>query len=473
MSVTTAPDGATLELARILSGVSFAALPLALRARTLEAVHDALACAVGGARTDLALTHRAALGLQGDGATVIGAGRAAPGNAAWLNAVAINAMDYDDTARVSGHPGATVVAAALAAAEMTKADGATFLSGLVAGYEAAFRVALACRPSPERYAEVHGSQCFLPFGAAAAAGRILSLDAEQMARALGLAGAMAPVPAAGKFGFDEPQLSWLKDNVHQPAETGLRAALLAREGMPASRTLLTGPKGWWRMIASDRFEESDLLGTELLGVAELAFKPWPCCRWLHAAMDAACLAYDAAARMPELPVAIRLDTVAMVAAVFGNRRPATMVDAQFSAPHALATLLRRVPATRWWQRETREDTEAQGLMDSVTLATDPVLDAAFLAGGRNVNRLPARVTLRFADGAEHAALVDYPMGAPGRPQRGQPDDPLDEAGHMAAKRRDLLALALDRPGIAAFEAVLAALPGAADVASLVRPLAPR
>jgi len=474
---TEPPEGPTLALARILAAIDFPALGPDIQARTIEAVHDALACAVGGARTDVAVLYRAALGTDGPaqgGATVIGSGAVratTPALAAWHNAAAINAMDYDDTARVSGHPGASVVAAALAAAEATGAGGAAFLAGVVAGYEAAFRVALAFRPTPERYALVRGSQCFLPFGAAAAAGRVLGLDAEAMARAFGIAAAHAPVPSAGKFGFDEPQLSWHKDLVHQPAEVGVRSAFLAARGYPASRTVLEGEKGYWRMIASDRNAPEELLGAELRGVRELSFKPYPCCRWLHAAMDAAQLALKADPRPVARLAAVGLETIALVAGTFGNRRPLSMVDAEFSAPHALACLLRGVAHTEWWRAETREGAEAQALMDKVSVREDAALSAAFLAGGRNVNRIPARVTLSWDDGSRQSVLVDFPMGAPGRPHYGQAGDPLDEAGHMQRKRRALLALALEPSSILAFEQAVASLPAAANLRAIVEPLA--
>ena len=212
-------------------------------------------------------------------------------------------------------------------------------------------------------------------------------------------------------------------------------------------------------------------GTTLRGVAELAFKPWPCCRWLHAAVDAVSLARETGQPPVEALREVRLETIGMVAAVFGNRRPATMVDAQFSAPHALAARLSDIPLTEWWRAESRDSAAAQALMDKVALAPDAALDAAFAAGGRNVNRLPARVTLTWQNGSARSVLVDFPMGAPGRPAFGRADDRLDEAGHMRRKRHALLGLVLDDAAIARFVARLAALPNAAEIASLVRPLA--
>jgi 2-methylcitrate dehydratase PrpD len=461
----------TRALAERAAGYRWHALPADVRERILFAVRDALACAAGGSGTDLARLHLTALGLSGAAeATVIGAGQRAPAAAAaYHNATATNAMDYDDTARHSGHPGSAVVSAALAAAERTGASGAAFLEAVVAGYEVALAIAAACRPSPAQYDLVHGSGSFLAMGTAVAAGRVQGLDAEGLARAMGIAGPISPIPGAGKFGFDEPQLSWIKDNVNWPAEAGVRAALLASAGFPASRTYLDGDRGFWRMVASDRFDPALLGEADTFHVRELAFKPYPCCRWLHAALDATTLALSGEARRdPDEIAAIRIHSTRAVAAVFGNRRPTTMVDAQFSAPHAVAALVLALPFVDWWRPEHRASDAMRRLMDRIELAEDPALTEAFLRDGRNVNRLPAQITVRFRDGRERAAFCDDPMGTPGQTD---PDARLREAEHFAAKHRALFGLLLDAAGVDVLTAALAALPAAATVDAIVRPLA--
>src|SRR5206468_1452885 len=109
-------------------------------------------------------------------------------------------------------------------------------------------------------------------GAAAAAARLLGLGYEEMLCAFGLAGAFAPLPHEAKFGWNEDQLSWVKDNVAWPAEGGVRAALLAASGFRATRTILDGDRGLWRMLGSDRCDFDRMvhdLGTdwELLRVS--------------------------------------------------------------------------------------------------------------------------------------------------------------------------------------------------------------
>src|SRR5436309_3082495 len=82
--------------------------------------------------------------------TVVGTTqRAAPGPASFANATAANALDYDDTG-ATGHPGATVIAAALALGEARDRSGADFLAAVLAGYEVWSRIAGAIQPSWER-----------------------------------------------------------------------------------------------------------------------------------------------------------------------------------------------------------------------------------------------------------------------------------------------------------------------------------
>ena len=464
------PTTPTAALAELAAHHRWDDLPADVRERVLFAVRDALACAVGGSQTDLAQIHRAALGVApAHEATVVGVDeRGAAPSAAYHNATAINAMDWDDTARHSGHPGSVVVSAALAVAERQKATGPAFLAAVAAGYEVALRVGAACRPSPAQYDLVHGSGSFLALASAVAAGRLLDLDAGGLARAMGIAGPLSPVPSAGKFGFDEAQLSWIKDNVSWPAEAGVRAALLAAAGFPASRALLDGERGFWRMVASDRFDPDVLADPGVFHVRDLAFKPYPCCRWLHATLDAAAtvLAREDARDVAEI-AGIRVESTRAVAAAFGNRRPPTMVDAQFSAPHAVAALVAGIPLVDWWRAEHRSSAPMLALMDRVEIAEDPELTAAYLRDGRNVNRLPARVRFRFAGGHEAVAFCDHPMGTPRTDGPAMPD----EREHFAAKHRALLALA-PGAGAAAVLAAVDALPSAPSVAPLARLLAP-
>jgi 2-methylcitrate dehydratase PrpD len=144
-----------------------------------------------------------------------------------------------------------------------------------------------------------------------------------------------------------------------------------------------------------------------------------------------------------------------------------MVDAQFSAPHAVAALVSRVPLVDWWRAQHRTAPAMLSLMDRVEVVEDPGLTAAYLRDGRDVNRLPARVRVRFAGGHEAAAFCDHPMGTPG----GDRAAALDERQHFAAKHRALLAVGAGAGGSDAAIAAVDALPAAASVEPLARLLA--
>jgi 2-methylcitrate dehydratase PrpD len=111
---------------------------------------------------------------------------------------------------------------------------------------------MAVRPSWDRRVRVHGIGVTQTFGAVAACARLLGLGFEQTLNAFGLAGAFAPLPHEGKFGWDEARLTCVKDNVAWPAEGGLRAASLAARGFLATREILDGERGLWIMTGSDR-----------------------------------------------------------------------------------------------------------------------------------------------------------------------------------------------------------------------------
>lgn len=403
----------TSSLARLAVGITWDTTPADVQQRVLLAVRDTLACGVAGYDTPLARMHRVSNPVTAGGRSlIIGSTEfASAQSAAFHNATAMNAMDFDDTAAVSGHPGAPILGAALAVAQECGASGPELLTSVLTGYEVAARVAVACRPSHQQYLLVHGSQSVLGFGTVAAVAKLLKLDEEGYRNAFGIVAALCPVPLAGKFGWDERQLSWIKDNVNWPAEAGVRAAKLAAEGFPASRTIFDGPKGFWRMMASDQFDRAPLLDRKTFYTRALAFKPYPCCRWMHSALQAFEGAFaDACQPRGDRIAHITVTTTAAVAHGFGNLSPTTMIDAQFSVPHAIAALCLGTPFERWWDQATRERPNARALMSKVNLEEDPAMTKAFVSNGRNVNAIPARVCIELLDGTRHEAFCETPFG---------------------------------------------------------------
>jgi len=125
-------------------------------------------------------------------ATVVGAGRRTGATwAALANGTAAHALDYDDTNfAMMGHPSAPVLSAALAAGELALADGRSLVHAFLLGFEVETTLAEVVNP-PHYYRGWHATCTLGTLGAAAAAARLLGLDAAQTRVALGVAASQA------------------------------------------------------------------------------------------------------------------------------------------------------------------------------------------------------------------------------------------------------------------------------------------
>jgi 2-methylcitrate dehydratase PrpD len=457
------PDGPTAVLARYTVDATLETVPAPVVRKIKELILDHLGCALGGSRTPLARAAAEVGGAAAGPAAIIGtARRASLGTAAFANAMAANALDYDDTGP-TGHPGATIIPAALALAEAQGARGDAFVSAVLTGYEVWAHIAGAMQPTWERRVLVYGNGVTQTFGAAAAAARLLGLDFERTCCAFGLAGAFAPLPHDGKMGWEEGRVSWVKDNVSWPAEGGLRAALLAERGFLATREILDGERGLWIMAGSDRCDFDRMtrgIGVEF-DVLRMSLKPYPCCRWLHSTLDA--LGQVMAEHRVEAGEVRRVvvRSMAPLADWFQVRRPATMVDAEFSVPHAVAMTLLGRPRPDWWLETNRTDPAVLDIMDRVTVELDPGAQAAY-AAQRNSARIPASVEIETPRGTFRQSR----SGA-----RGGPDDPLTR-DDIDAKFRELAEGVIGAARAADVVRMVAELEALPAIGELVEALAP-
>ena len=148
-----------------------------------------------------------------------GARARAPANAALANGTAAHALDYDDMCFVSlAHPSAPLVSAALAAAELAGASGAALLDAYVVGFELEGRLGRAMNPRHYQRGW-HCTSTLGTIGAAAAASRLLGLDARPTGHALAIAASEA---------------SGLKENFGTMVKP-LHAGLAARNGVLAAQ----------------------------------------------------------------------------------------------------------------------------------------------------------------------------------------------------------------------------------------------
>ena len=195
--------------------------------------------------------------------------------AAFVNGTAAHGEDFDDTFEGGPvHAGAVIVPAVLAACERHNPDGRMALIGIAVGAEVLCRLSLVV-PKAVHKAGFHPTAIFGAMGAAAGVGAALGLNARQIVDALGIAGSMA-----GGIIEYLAEGAWTK-RLHAgwAAQSGIRAALLARGGFVGPRTVFEGVHGLFHGFAHTTEGNYDALtgdfGTRWV-TDTLAFKPYPC-----------------------------------------------------------------------------------------------------------------------------------------------------------------------------------------------------
>ena len=221
---------------------------------------------------------KAALGSCDDDGpcTVIGHARTLTASgAALVNGTAAHGEDFDDTFEGGPvHAGAVIVPAVLAACERHHPDGRSALTGIAVGTEVLCRLSLVV-PKAVHKAGFHPTAIFGAMGAAAGVGAALGLSTQQIVDALGIAGSMA-----GGIIEYLAEGAWTK-RMHAgwAAQSGIRAALLARQGFVGPRTVFEGVHGLFHGFAHTTEGDYDALvgdfGTRWV-TDTLAFKPYPC-----------------------------------------------------------------------------------------------------------------------------------------------------------------------------------------------------
>jgi 2-methylcitrate dehydratase PrpD len=267
------------SVAETLAEKIVALAPGALPAATARKCEDLLIDVVGLCATARNEDYiRSALtGCDDDGpCTAIGHKRTLnAAGAAFVNGTAAHGEDFDDTFEGGPvHAGAVIVPAVLAACERHNPDGHMALIGIAVGTEVLCRLSLVV-PKAVHKAGFHPTAVFGAMGAAAGVGAALGLNARQIVDALGIAGSMA-----GGIIEYLAEGAWTK-RLHAgwAAQSGVRAALLARGGFVGPRTVFEGVHGLFHGFAHTTEGDYDALtgdfGTRWV-TDTLAFKPYPC-----------------------------------------------------------------------------------------------------------------------------------------------------------------------------------------------------
>lgn len=380
--VATHPEGALPETTRQMVSLLMADLVAA----TAAGLPSLLAQAARAAAQDIYGDGPALVWLTGQSLSV--------GGAAMANAAAASALDIDDGHRgAAGHPGAGVIPAALAVAQATGARDHQILDAIVLGYDVALRVA-SSRPTGSF--PTYSSGLWVNYGVAAAAGRLLGLDARQMAHAMAIAGAEGPI--SFPTGSSRFQGSTVKEVIPPAVTAGLTAAYRARAGATGPLDLLDKP---------DRFTPEVLTGGLGQGwwIEGCYLKPYACCRYMHAAVDAII-----ALRQPGRPIrSLRIETFPQGLKLSNARRPATLEAGQYSFPFSCAlAALHGAEALQPVDPARLTDAAVLELAERIELASHDDFAHSF------PQATPCRVILDQGDGSQ-SLTVERPLGDVGNP----------------------------------------------------------
>jgi 2-methylcitrate dehydratase PrpD len=416
--------GVTEKLAQFVVGLRWDDLPAKVVHQAKRSTMNFFAVALTGCRNDTVETLLQTLAPFSGGrqATIVGRPERIDAlSAAFLNAAGANVLDFCDTHVLTAlHPTAPVVPPLLALGELGTITGRDFLLAVVLGYEIECRIALAMSPSHYNRGWHITSTCGV-FGAAAASGKLLRLDAQKMVWALGNA-------ATQSGGLCECLGTPAKSvSVGNAARNGLLSALLAAKNFDGPPEPLTGVQGYYNAL-----NETPKLPSLVEGLGETweimptAYKPYPCGFVIHPVLDCV-LDWRR-----DHPGAVVEKVVVTGNPLLGIRtdRPdiATGRESQVSTQHAVAAALVTGQAgVEQYTDACVNDPAVRALRGKVSVVRD-----------ESFANIAAAVEITTADGATHRVAQKASRGSEANPMSDKDlEDKLRNAAAMAIPHNDV------------------------------------
>jgi 2-methylcitrate dehydratase PrpD len=353
-------------------------------------------------------------------------GRFSAFDAALINGTAAHGEDFDDTFEGGPvHSGAVVVPAVLALCERDGLDGAALARGIVIGCELMCRLSLAT-PRAIHKAGFHPTAVIGALAAAGGCAAALGLDSARTASALGIAGSMA----SGIIEYLAEGTSTKRMHAGWAAQSGIRAALLAKAGFAGPRTVLDGVHGFYKAFAPsltpDFDQVLDGLGTRWL-METIAFKPYACGTMTQPYIDCAIRLAETGVD-PDAIVSIVCDvgdgTVHRLWEDLAvKRRPPTPYAAKFSTPYCMAVgFFDRAAGFAQFTAERVTDPAVLGLAAKISYRIDPDNPYPKAFTGHLLATLADGRTVEFAQ----------------RHMRGGMEDPLNDDELFRKSRENML-----------------------------------
>jgi len=403
-------EPAARTLAEFATALRLDQIPTSVIARAKDCVIDTFAvCAYGSTlpSSRMVIDYAARYGKGGSSAIFGTPLKVHAPQAALANGALAHAFEMDSLVQpgVGVHPGASLTAPGIAVAQECGASGKDFITAFVAASEVMYRLGAASLHSSEKIG-FHAPGLTGVFGGAVVAGRLLGLDAAQMAHALGIAGSLC----AGLLEFSKSGGGMVKRlHIGRAAEAGVLAATLARDGHTGPAAILEGQFGYLNVFCRD----TDLaLLTSGLGTVwntlRITFKRYSCHITAHVPVTAVLELKARHGVHGDDVAAITVEGSAKMVSHHDIPEPVDITMAQYSTPFCVALACYRDP------------------QDPAAFAHDALSDPAIRALSRQVrlqvradphagNPLASRVRVKLKDGRELVQDVQYFPGMPQLP----------------------------------------------------------
>ena len=348
-------------------------------------------------------------------ASIIGVGgKYSASVAAFTNAELLNGLDMDPIPHIPP----IVIPSLLAVAEATNAGGKEFLLAMAVAHDIAARlnsvlgsVMMSSLSKYGKTPDVFGNSNENMLGAAIGNAMLMKLDRSAMAHALGIAAYFCPLPVCRDWESTIPKSMIKYAPVSWCAQGAVQAAMLAADGYTGNDATLDSEYGFPKIYCREDVWDPDAVIRDLgrtWAILNTMYKPYPCCRFLHASLDVFYRLKETYHFSATDIVSVRCNTGPFVAHpdqyAINNQ-----IDAQFSGPYNIAlAAMGYVPGPQWQNKKCLTDPKVLEFMHKVHMIVAPEYSELKKT---KPGSFYARVEIDLTDGRTIQDFTEYPRGS--------------------------------------------------------------
>lgn len=385
-------------------------VPEAVREQARLCLHDYSACAMGGAKMMKEETKKFfdIVAPQGGNVSVIGFDQKTTlHNAAFIQAMNVHATELDDGHRLGMiHLGASIISALLPVAEVERLSNEDVLLGIVVGYEAAIRTAMAMQPS-HKVRGYHTSGTCGTIGAAMSIAAAMHMPKQIMKTAL----SAATASASGLLEMQEDESQLKPYNLAHAAVGGITAAYAAKTGFVGPNDPLGGKRGLLAVMSENaKIEPLTDFSTVPYEIMRIYRKPYAACRHCHPAIEAALWLKENYNLHIEDIASIDIETYQLAVAGHDHTDIQGVASAKLSTPFSVALALFKSTANL---NDFCQETISNELILSLTQKVKVHINDELTSWSPQKRAAIVKITNLRGEILCHE--VDYPKGEPENP----------------------------------------------------------